>query len=59
VRNENIDRTSTGGIVGIGLNYALLRSLAVRAEWHRYFDVKGENIDVDIDVLSVGLLYRF
>jgi hypothetical protein len=32
----------------------------VRAEWHRYFDVKGEGgRDLDVDVLSVGLLYRF
>jgi len=51
--------SNTGAIFGIGLKYQFLRGLAVRAEWHRYFEVKGDGADVDIDVLSVGLLYRF
>ena len=57
---SSVSETSTGVILGIGLKYEFLRSLAVRAEWHRYFDVAGEGgSDIDIDVLSVGLLYRF
>jgi OmpA-OmpF porin, OOP family len=57
---SRISETNTGMVLGIGLKYEFLRSLAVRAEWQRYFDLEGSGgTDIDADVLSVGLLYRF
>ena len=45
---------------GFGVRVDITRSLAVRADWQRYFDVGGGNIGVsDIDVLSVGVQLRF
>jgi len=40
---------------GLGARYDFNRNIGVRAEWQRYNDFSGS----DIDVLSVGLLYRF
>jgi OmpA-OmpF porin, OOP family len=54
----SISETNTGVILGIGLRYELLPSLALRAEWQRYFEV-GEESKVDVDVIGAGLLYRF
>jgi hypothetical protein len=32
----------------------------VRAEWQRYQDIGGGNIgEGDVDVMSIGLIYRF
>lgn len=45
---------------GFGVRYDVLRNLAVRAEWQQYNDVGGQNTGkTDIDVLSIGALYRF
>lgn len=45
---------------GAGLQYALTPSLGLRGEFQRYSDVGGDNVGKgDIDVLSVGLLWRF
>jgi OmpA-OmpF porin, OOP family len=58
--SSSVNESNTGVILGIGLKYEFLRSLAVRAEWQRYFEIAGrDGSDVDVDVLSVGLLYRF
>jgi OOP family OmpA-OmpF porin len=38
-----------------GARYDFTRNLAVRAEWQQYKDFS----DIDINVLSVGILYRF
>ena len=40
---------------GLGARYDFNRNIGVRAEWQRYNDFSGS----DIDVLSVGVLYRF
>ncbi|HEX6156074.1 MAG TPA: outer membrane beta-barrel protein [Burkholderiales bacterium] len=43
-----------------GARFDITRNLGVRAEWQRYLDVGGGEIgEDDVDVLSVGLLYRF
>ncbi|AUN94345.1 outer membrane beta-barrel protein [Pseudazoarcus pumilus] len=49
--------------LGLGVEYVLDHGLAVRAEFERYFDVGDDSrvpgFESDIDVLSVGLNYRF
>ncbi len=45
---------------GVGARYDLTRNIALRAEWQRYADVGGGDIgESDVDVLSVGALFRF
>ena len=43
-----------------GVRFNFTRNLGLRAEWQRYMGVGGDDTgDTDIDVLSVGLLFRF
>ena len=43
-----------------GARFDVTRNLGVRAEWQRYLDVGGGEIgEDDIDVLSLGVLWRF
>jgi OOP family OmpA-OmpF porin len=52
---DNVDLT-----FGIGARYDFTRNFGVRAEWQRYSDVKvGDFGDMNVDVLSVGILFRF
>jgi OmpA-OmpF porin, OOP family len=45
---------------GFGARFDITRNLGVRAEWQRYLDVGGGEIgEDDVDVLSVGILWRF
>jgi OOP family OmpA-OmpF porin len=45
---------------GAGLQYDLVRNVALRGEWQRYSKMGGGNTgETDLDVLSVGALYRF
>jgi OmpA-OmpF porin, OOP family len=45
---------------GVGVRYDFTRNLGIRAEWQRYADVSaGAFGEGDIDVTSVGLLWRF
>jgi OmpA-OmpF porin, OOP family len=45
--------TSNDWTGGLGVRYDFMRNFAVRAEWQRY------NGDSDIDVFSIGALYKF
>jgi OmpA-OmpF porin, OOP family len=59
-RSSSDEETNTGLILGLGLKYEFLRNFAVRGEWHRYFEVGGGDVgESDVDVLSIGLLFRF
>lgn len=57
--------TGTDWTAGAGLRYDITRNLAVRAEWQRYNAVDagspgGVRVgDSDVDVVSVGALWRF
>jgi OOP family OmpA-OmpF porin len=45
---------------GVGARYDFTRNLGLRAEWQRYSDVKaGDFGDSNVDVLSLGIIYRF
>jgi OmpA-OmpF porin, OOP family len=52
--------TNNDWTAGIGVRYDIMRNFAVRAEWQRYNSVGGDNAGKsDIDVLSIGALYKF
>lgn len=59
VLNPNPSKHDTNYKIGFGLQYALNDSLALRAEAERYRinDAVGNN--GDIDLISVGLVFRF
>jgi OOP family OmpA-OmpF porin len=45
----------TDPTLAIGARYSFTRNVAMQVQWQRYFDVG----DSDIDVIGVGLLFRF
>ena len=58
-------KTTTDLTYGVGGQYDFNRNLGLRLEWNRYSKVKAPDLagvsggDTDIDVLSVGALWRF
>jgi opacity protein-like surface antigen len=56
-------KTTTDLTYGVGGQYDFNRNLGLRLEWNRYSKVKAPDSagggDGDIDVLSVGALWRF
>jgi OmpA-OmpF porin, OOP family len=45
---------------GVGARYDFTRNLGLRAEWQRYKKVGGDETgEVDIDLISAGLIWRF
>lgn len=59
VSNPNPSKNETNYKFGLGLQYALTDSLAVRAEAERYRINDAVGNRGDIDLFSVGLVYRF
>lgn len=59
VRNPNPSSRDTNLKLGLGLQYAFTESLAMRAEVERYRIDDAVGNKGDIDLVSVGLLYRF
>ena len=57
--NPNPSKKDTNYKVGLGLQYAVTESLAVRAEAERYRIDDAVGNKGDIDLFSVGLVYRF
>ena len=54
------EETNTDLTFGVGLQYDLLKNVGVRGEWQRYSKMGGGNlVETDVDVLSVGVVYRF
>jgi len=52
--------TSTHLTFGLGAAFDINRNFGVRAEYQKYKDMGGSNVGKsDVDVLSIGLLYRF
>jgi OOP family OmpA-OmpF porin len=52
--------SSTGLTYGIGASYALTDKAVLRLDWQRYAQLGGESAPkFDVDVLSLGALYRF
>jgi OOP family OmpA-OmpF porin len=61
---ESGDDSTTGLTFGAGVRYNFTRNLGLQAEWQRYGKVEAPSDtaitgDSDLDVLSVGIVYRF
>ena len=54
------EETSTGLLWGLGVLFDINKNLGIRGEWKQYnsMDVGGGE-DVDVSVISVGVLWRF
>lgn len=59
VTNPNPSKRDTNYKFGLGVQYALTESLAVRAEVERYRINDAVGNKGDIDLISAGLVYRF
>ncbi|MBA3004765.1 MAG: OmpA family protein [Desulfurivibrio sp.] len=57
--NPNPSDSNTNYKLGLGLQYAFNESLAMRAEAERYRIDDAVGNDGDIDLISVGLVFRF
>lgn len=59
--SANDGDTDVAWSLGLGAQYNFTKSLGLRVEWERYFKVGDEDTtgDVDIDLLSAGLVYKF
>jgi OOP family OmpA-OmpF porin len=54
------DDTNGGLTYGVGAQYDFMPQAGVRVEWQRYDNVGGNTTgETDIDVVNVGLLWRF
>ena len=54
------EETNSDLTYGVGLQYDFLKNVGVRGEWQRYSKMGGGNItETDVDVLSIGVVYRF
>jgi OOP family OmpA-OmpF porin len=57
---ENTTEKNTDLTFAFGARFDITRNLGIRAEWQRYLDVGGDDVgEDDVDLLSVGLIYRF
>ncbi len=59
VLNPNPSKRDTNFKVGLGLQYAFTEALAMRAEVERYRINDAVGNKGDIDLISLGLIYRF
>ena len=61
VGSGSIKETNTDLTYGLGVQYDVSREFGIRGEWQRYGKLGGGNLggDFDIDVLSIGAIYRF
>jgi OOP family OmpA-OmpF porin len=59
VSNPNPSKNDTGYKLGLGLQYAFTKSLAMRTEVERYRINDAVGHKGDVDLVSVGLVYRF
>jgi OOP family OmpA-OmpF porin len=52
--------TNTDLTFGLGVKFDFTSNIGIRGEWQRYQKMGGDDVGKsDVDVLSVGLMYRF
>jgi len=57
--NDSITDSSTGLHLGVGINFKLIDAFGLRAEWERLDNVKANNGESDVDLISASLIYNF
>jgi OOP family OmpA-OmpF porin len=57
--DEDDSDTSLAPTAGVGLAFDLNDTLSVRLEYERFFSLKSDDADVDVDLASIGLVARF
>ena len=58
--NRNPKESEVEFKLGLGASYAVTRSLAIRAEFERHFEVgTSETGEGDVDLISLGVTFRF
>lgn len=56
----SVSETNTDMTWGIGVRYDFTRNLGVRGEWQQYKGLGGGAlVETDVDVISVGVLWKF
>lgn len=53
------DDSSNGLLWGLGVMFDINKNLAIRGEWKQYNGIESGDEDADVNVISVGLLWRF
>lgn len=58
---NNVEETDLEWSFGLGMQYNLTKTVGLRAEWERYFNVGDPNTtkEADVDFLSAGVLWKF
>jgi OOP family OmpA-OmpF porin len=59
VLRPNLSESKTSWKVGLGAEFRIVAGFAVRAEWERYRLPNGAGGDGDVDLFSLGAVYRF
>lgn len=59
VGNDSLDERETNAKIGLGLQYAVSRALALRVEAERYRTPDGVGGKGDVDLMSAGFVYKF
>lgn len=59
--NGNTGDTDVGWSLGLGAQYNFTKSVGVRMEWERYFELGDPDStkEADIDLVSAGVVYKF
>ena len=60
LKGNGANETNTDLTYGVGLQYDVLKNVGIRGEWQRYAKLGGGDVqETDVDVLSIGAVYRF
>lgn len=59
--NNNVGDTDVTWSLGLGAQYNLSKTVGLRAEWERYFELGDPDTtgEMDIDLITVGVVYKF
>jgi len=53
------DDSNNGWTYGVGAGFEPMKNIGLRVEWQQYRKVGGGDSDIDANVASVGVLFRF
>ena len=60
LESSGAKETNSDLTYGLGVQYDVHKNVGIRGEWQRYNKIGGGNlVETDVDVLSIGAIYRF